>query len=482
MHHGQMTEPLWHQARLIPTSGINGAEEQERRAASAFLAVLPAVKEFGRTLLNSVGAPSGNLETFVEVPLKLGDKTWRPDGLLRVTRGSKSWVALVEVKTGKDELTADQVEAYLDIARQEKFDALITISNQIPSSPGVHPTTVDRRKLRTVELHHWSWAYLVSTAVTQKEHRGVSDPDQAWILGELIRYLEHPKSGALSFDDMGGSWVTVREQVANSTLRAGDKEIPGVAGRFDALLTYAALQLGRRLGSDVNVQLTRKELADPSIRLASLRSSLVGDGTLSGSIKVPGTIGEIVVTADLRANKVSAHVDIDAPKTGRPATRINWLLRQIKDAPTNVRVEAFAQGKRGSGAAELLSVVREKPEVLIPDPAKDLRAFRVAVMVPMGTKRGRGRGSFIDSVLEAIDGLYEAVVQNVKPWSAAPPQIKDVGRELPTDEEATEAAIAEQLDEILTEPARPPAPPLTFEERLRNVMAASVPPSVEGES
>jgi hypothetical protein len=27
-----MTEPAWQQARLIPTSGINGAQEQERRA------------------------------------------------------------------------------------------------------------------------------------------------------------------------------------------------------------------------------------------------------------------------------------------------------------------------------------------------------------------------------------------------------------------------------------------------------------------
>ena len=35
-----MAEESWHEARLIPTSGINGAEEQERRATSALLAVL----------------------------------------------------------------------------------------------------------------------------------------------------------------------------------------------------------------------------------------------------------------------------------------------------------------------------------------------------------------------------------------------------------------------------------------------------------
>ena len=35
-----MSEESWNLARLIPTSGINGAQEQERRATSALLAVL----------------------------------------------------------------------------------------------------------------------------------------------------------------------------------------------------------------------------------------------------------------------------------------------------------------------------------------------------------------------------------------------------------------------------------------------------------
>lgn len=50
-----MAEESWHQARLIPTSGINGAEEQERRASSALLAVMGVVKEFSRTLLSPLG-------------------------------------------------------------------------------------------------------------------------------------------------------------------------------------------------------------------------------------------------------------------------------------------------------------------------------------------------------------------------------------------------------------------------------------------
>lgn len=230
-----MAEQTWHEARLIPTSGISGADEQERRATSALLAVMGVVKEFSRALLGPVGAIAGQVETFIEVPFDLADgKKVIPDGLIRVTRGQRNWTALVEVKTGKNDLRTDQLENYLDVAKEQGFDALITISNEIPAAAGQHPTKVDKRKVRKVALHHWSWTYILSTAVMQKEHRGVTDPEQAWILGELIRYLEHPKSGAMELDDMGAGWVPIRQAVAAGTLRSGDKELPEVVARFDA--------------------------------------------------------------------------------------------------------------------------------------------------------------------------------------------------------------------------------------------------------
>jgi len=260
----------------------------------------------------------------------------------------------------------------------------------------------------------------------QKEHRGVADPDQAWILGELIRYLEHPRSGALEFDDMGAAWVPVRQAVAAGTLRQTDKTAPEVAARFDALLRYCSLQLGRRLGDEVTPSISRKELADPALRIASLVSRLAGDGVFEGAIRIPNTAGLLVVTADLRANQITCHVDIEAPHEGRPATRVNWLIRQLRAAPDGLRVEAFAMRARGAGTAELLKDIRENPAILIADPTKELRTFRVAVSTPMGAKRGRGRGSFIDSVGDAVNSFYSEVLQNLKPWTAAPPKMREL--------------------------------------------------------
>jgi hypothetical protein len=456
----RVSEDSWHQARLIPTSGINGADEQERRATSALLAVLSAVREFGKAVTGPLGAPAGTVETFIEVPFSSAGKRCYPDGLIRVRRGQRTWTALVEVKTGSSRLEIAQLETYLDVAREQDFDAVLTISNEIPAVAGTHPVAVDQRKLRNVALHHYSWSHLLAEAVRQREQRGVAAPDQAWVLGELIRYLEHPRSGALEFEDMGESWVGVRDAIAAGTLRPDDEGVLEVTGRFDALLRYASLRLGRRLGTDVVP--SPRETADPTVRTAALRESLASSALLVGTIRIPEAIGPIVVTADLRAGTVSCHVDVDAPPDGRATTRVDWLVRQLRAAPDSTRVEAFVAHARGPGTAGLLRVIREDPTVLIADPSKELRGFRIALDQPMGARRGRGRGGFIDSVLNAVDGFYAEVVQVAEPAGE---------REREPEREPLSISISmeplEPAMEPVMEPARtPPTHPSRREVRL----------------
>jgi hypothetical protein len=283
---------------------------------------------------------------------------------------------------------------------------------------------VDKRKLRKVALHHLPWTEILTAAVMQKEYRGVADPDQAWILGELIRYLEHPRSGAMEFSDMGPAWVSAREAISAGTLRPNDKVVPEVAGRFDALVRYACLKLGRQLGTEVTPALTRRDISEPATRTQALGVQLTTTGTMAAGIRIPGAVGPLQVTADLRAGKIICHVDVDAPREGRPTTRVNWLVRQLKEAPDTVRIEAFTMHARGPGRAELLGAVRAEPTILIGDPAKELRSFRIALSYPAGTKRGTGRGAFIDSLLDAVDDFYMQVIQNLKPWMPAAPRLR----------------------------------------------------------
>ena len=416
--------PSWESARLIPVSGIRNAEEQERRATSALLAVLSAVDELGLALARPYGAPKGRLQAYIEVPFELADgRSARPDGLIQTTRGKRSWTALIEVKTGSNELDRDQIETYLDLAKEQGFDCVITISNQIARIPGEHPVHVDKRKLRKVALHHLSWSRVLTEAVLQKSHRGVADTDQSWILGELIRYLEHPNAGAVDFCDMGEHWVGVRDAVKNRTLRHSDNKAIEVAGKWEELVSFAALRLGRQLGADVREVLTARERNDISIRIANIVDTMVVRGVMPGAIRIPNTAGDIALTADLRAQQIMASISIDAPKTGRATTRINWLLRQLKSTPPDVRLDCWAKHSRSS-MSDLLGNVQKNQSLLVPTDNREIASFRVSLARPMGPKRSVGRRSFIDSVLHTLDDLYGDVVQYLQEWQPAAPKLQ----------------------------------------------------------
>ncbi len=428
--------PSWESARLIPVSGIRNAEEQERRGTSALLAVLSAVDEFGLAIAKPYGAAKGRLQAYIEVPFELADgRSVRPDGLIQTTRGKRSWTALIEVKTGSNELNREQIETYLDVAKEQGFDCVITISNQIARIPGEHPVGVDKHKLKKVALHHLSWSRILTEAVLQKSHRGVADPDQAWILGELIRYLEHPNAGAVDFRDMGEHWVGVRDAVRNGTLRPTDKKAIEVAGKWEELVSFAALRLGRELGADVQEVLAAKERKDLSIRINNIVDTMVTRGRMTGGIRIPDTVGDIAISADLRAQQIVMSVSIDAPKNKRAATRINWLLRQLKSTSPDVRLDSWGVRSRSS-VSDLLGNVRNNQSLLIPIQNREIASFTVSLTRPMGLKRSVGKRSFIDSVLHALDDFYGEVVQHLKEWQPAAPKLQ-----------------RSEVEEIETEPA-----------------------------
>lgn len=445
------TESPWMPARLIPVAGIRGQEEQEIRAASSLLAVMGAVSEFGKALLKEIGAPAGRISTYTEIPLEDSTgKTLRPDGAIIVERGKKSWKCLVEVKTGNVPLGSEQISSYLDLAREHGFQAVLTISNQITGSSEDVPVTVDRRKLRSVQLLHLSWWRILTAAIMEHQHRGIRDPDQAWILGELIAYLEHEKSGAIGFEDMGQNWVQVRNAARDGTIRPADPGVKDVVDRWEQFVEYLCLGLSQDLG--VPVVSAQSRARDGQAWADSLLKSLESEGVLAGSFKVPGAVGPIEVEADLRARLTRASVKVTAPKDGRPQTRINWILRQLKKAPDDLRVEVhFARTKETT--ALLLKDVQGDPKALLSpsDPKREPRSFTLSLARPLGTKRGRGERSFVLETRRQVVSFYSDLVEGLTDWRPKAPkmpseksgeEVGDPRRTIPTASEAPAPAQA----------------------------------------
>lgn len=403
----------WQPARLFPVAGIGSGEEQERRATSALLAVMGTVREFGAALTSKGGAPRGALTTFIEVPFGQDEEAYRPDGVLRVTRGQTTWTALVEVKTSNARLDATQIDHYVEIARAKGFDAVITISNELAGGDADHPVAIDRRKLRKVALHHVSWDQIRAEAILTARHRGVADATQGKVLEEFIRYMAHARSGMGGLGDMGSSWVKVRDAVKTKTARPADKATGDVSARFDELVQHLGHHLSGLLGVEVQA-LAPRETPDH----ASRRQQLADSGLLFGRLKVPGAIDVIVVGADLRSDKATASITVPAPRgETRQQTRVTWLLRQIpEDAKESLRIEAHFAGPRSDSTAALLGRVRIDPSCLLPADQREIKSFTISMDLPLGAKRAAGTGTLISSVKSVSTTFYADVVQHLKPW------------------------------------------------------------------
>jgi hypothetical protein len=429
----------WHPARLIPTAGIRGQEEQEKRATSSLLAVMRAVPEFGHALLKELGAPkSPIIDTFAEVRFKdAAGKTVIPDGAIVCRRGKKTWTCLVEVKTSGAPLRPDQVAAYLDIARDNGFDGVLTISNQITASSSESPVAVDGRKLKRTALWHFSWWRVLTEAIVQHRYRGISDPDQAWILGELIAYLDSAASGAGGFEDMGDKWVAVRKAAHDGTLRQNTPEARTVTERWEEFTQYLCLGLSQDLGRSVISPRVRGQTS--SAHVDDAVKQLAGEGTLTAVLRVPDAIGDIRLRADLRSRQTFTSVTIEAPREGRAKPRINWLLRQLDQAPADLRIEAaFPNARETTGV--LLGDAREEPEKLLypADPKREPRSFTITLGRTMGQKRGKTEGSFVRETRAQTFDFYRDIVQQLKTWQARPPKLRGA-----VEDEVPEAPSAE---------------------------------------
>jgi hypothetical protein len=438
-------EEDWSVARLLPTTGIRGQEEQEKRATSCLLATMRAVPDFGRALVADLGGPRGRIKTFAEVQLKdSSGKTVIPDGAIVVEWGKSRWHALVEVKTGAAELGEEQVSRYLDVAKQMGLDAVITISNQITASPAESPLGIAGSKLKKVDLRHLSWYRVITEAVVQHRHRGISDPDQAFILEELIAYLEHERSGASGFQDMGQEWVKVRESVRDQTLRASDPEARAVVERWEQFVDYLCLGLSQELGREVSPVRSKKQARED--RLTEPLNELADAGILRASLRVPDAIASVEIEADLRSRRVTTSVQVAAPKDKKARGRVGWMLGQLKRAPPDLRIAArFARSSETTAC--LLEQVRADPSGLLSpnDPKREPRLFELALSRPMGKKRGRGGGSFAEDTRRQTLSFYREIVQDLKPWRAPAPKLPEEPSEEDEPEPSLEPAFRQEV-------------------------------------
>ena len=203
-------------ARLIPTVADTSKEE---RIVSIFLATLAQTRPFAKEILERCGERVGKYSvltsyTEVEFPSSDSSSTYRPDGVLCLATSKARWTAIVEAKVEKADIDEMQMERYAEIAQKHQMDAVITLSNQMVPLPTHIPYSIPKKLIRNVQFFHFSWASILTQAQLILRNSEDITAEQAFVLGEMARYFEHPKSGVRRFEEMnavqenGGNWCS----------------------------------------------------------------------------------------------------------------------------------------------------------------------------------------------------------------------------------------------------------------------------------
>jgi hypothetical protein len=418
-------------ARLIPSVSDSKREE---KATSCLLATMMVVPRFAQSILEDVGAPIGKrskIRCYTEVVFKSkAEKSQRPDGLVIITNGSKEWSALVESKVGAAELNKDQIDEYLDLAKELGIDSVITFSNQFATLPTHHPVSVQKQKLRNVSIFHFSWLSLVSKAILVTENKEIEDTEQGYILNELVRYLQHDASGVTAFSRMSSSWKDLCAAIQQgAVLNKNDKHVLESVASWQQLLRYLSIQMSVATAKHVKIHLSRTRTNDPELNFQEDVLYLLKNNALSSEFDIPDAAARIEFTADLLRRTVSYGMKVDAPKDRSRATAsINWLLRQIKDVEEKgVNVRAFWPKRIPMTTGPLESVLNA-PEVLIPPNVSELpTSFEVVEILDL-SRRFVGARSFVEDVEKALPQYYANVGQKLNKWVPKPPRVIEVDK------------------------------------------------------
>ncbi|PAU79792.1 hypothetical protein CK501_11355 [Halovibrio salipaludis] len=415
-------------ARLIP---VTADSNKEQRAASIFLAALRGVHGFRKAMLNSLGVRVGKrarIEAWTEVVFQSDPKVpkqERPDGLLVLDTGKQQWRALIEAKIGNAEVGEEQLKQYLQIAKENKLDAVITISNQFVAMPTHHPIKLAKKYLKNVELYHWSWMYIVTQATLLLEQEEIESEDQHFVLEEVNRYLSHDSSGISSFDRMNSEWKDVVGHVkSGATLSKNSEEVINTVTCWHQEQRDLCLIMSRKLGRNVGLKLSKNHRTDPQARLKDDCETLVNENVLRCVLDVPHAATDLEVVANLTKRTISCSMKLAAPKDKkRTSARVNWLARQLTKAETgDMYVKAFRTGNAEETQAPLETVLKDGSALDSDTTSVVPSRFEVFYMVDLAG-RFSGNKVFIDELEAAVPHFYEQVGQRLRAWVAPPPKI-----------------------------------------------------------
>jgi len=412
------------EAKIFP---VLSETSRERRVTSIFLAVMPQIPALATESLRTVGvrvSARTKIETFTEIVFATDkDKNSRPDGLIIVRNGNSVWRALVEAKIARAPLEVEQVTKYVDLARENGIDAVITISNQFVTRADHSPVAVPKAKLKKVKLFHWSWSFIATLCEVMCLQDAVNDKEQHFLIKQFRDFLKHPDTGVERFNQMGATWKDLVNAVKNKdTPKKTSHEVEEAVASWIAEERDLCLHLSSHVGREVTAKIERNFQGESQIRAKVMAGRFVETRELETAIVIPDCASDLMVSADVYGRTISALMKISAPKDRRTTkARVNWVLKMLKSDDERLYLRAYWPGRASPTQRKVLDL-RDDPGLIQTDnPAAVPHAFDVLMIEAPGVRFG-GRKTFIEDLERVVKEFYNLVGVNLKRWQAPPPK------------------------------------------------------------
>ena len=177
---------------------------------------------------------------------------------------------------------------------------------------------------------------------------------------------------------------------------------------------------------------------DLSARLAYEKRYLIENKALDSTLRIDGAAGDIDIRPDFARKIIEMSVTLDPPLKKNVRPQITWLKNQFKACEkkdtelfAELRSELWVDIRVRFGRKAIRMRLNEIDDARDKVGGQEIKSFSIVQVKHLG-RTFESRKRFVDVVEDMLMNYYRGVVQHLKRWERAAPQLPGPAGELPT--------------------------------------------------
>lgn len=407
----------YEQSRLIPVT----APASALNACSTLLAVLCHVQGFCRRLLKPWGPKFSKSTrilsyTGIKFPVSGEQGPWVAEGIIKTQSGTQQWQALVLCRRGTDHISGQETQIYQALALTYGLDAVIIVSNQL------QPVTsfgLKKHKASDIPCICWPWLYLLSEAKAYINTTPDLASSHAYLLEELIRFLQDRQTHLISDFHGMEHWPTLCSTILQSIpLDKVRFDVRSILQEWQLLALYLSFRLGILIGQSVQV-IAPKYVKEQSIDIPSEDyQQFLAHPELNCWMALPYAVSPLKLWVDIEAHTLNASMQIATPQDRvKPGTLVNGLLSQLSNAFDPQLILVAKWPGKAAPTQTTLAALREDKHSFIPRQSPTMPKAVEIIKQWHINERMREVKAFVEDLESLLADFYLDVGQNLKAWA-----------------------------------------------------------------